>query len=67
MRFSLMPESMNQSGRGKLVVLASAQMFSDAYIEKEENGKLLDVLIQFCTTGENAPPQHGFLRFLRLN
>ncbi|TPX60757.1 hypothetical protein SpCBS45565_g07433 [Spizellomyces sp. 'palustris'] len=40
----------NPNGRGKLVVVASAQMFCDTYIEKEENGKLLDVLIQFCTT-----------------
>ncbi|KAL2913990.1 hypothetical protein HK105_206428 [Polyrhizophydium stewartii] len=35
---------------GKLVALGSAQMFSDAYIEKEENGKLFDVLIQFLTS-----------------
>ncbi|KAJ3020828.1 Intraflagellar transport protein 52 [Thoreauomyces humboldtii] len=38
------------NGRGKLVVVGSAAMFSDAYIDKEENGKLLDVLVQFCTT-----------------
>ncbi|KAI8929594.1 hypothetical protein BC831DRAFT_443325 [Entophlyctis helioformis] len=35
---------------GKLITLGSAQMFSDAYIEKEENGKLFDVLIQFLTS-----------------
>ena len=27
-------------------------MFSDGYIEKEENGKLFDVIIQFCTSGK---------------
>ncbi|KAI8825976.1 uncharacterized protein EV422DRAFT_491623 [Fimicolochytrium jonesii] len=40
----------NPNGSGKLVVVASTQMFSDTYIDKEENGKLLDVLIQFCTS-----------------
>ncbi|KAJ3321013.1 Intraflagellar transport protein 52 [Boothiomyces sp. JEL0866] len=34
---------------GKLFALGSAQMFSDAYIDKEENGKLFDVIIQFLT------------------
>ncbi|KAJ3034259.1 Intraflagellar transport protein 52, partial [Rhizophlyctis rosea] len=38
------------SGKGKLVVVGSAHMFSDMYIEKEENGKLFDVLVQFCTS-----------------
>ncbi len=27
-------------------------MFSDSYIEKEENGKLFDVLLQFLTTDQ---------------
>ncbi|KAI9104636.1 hypothetical protein DFS34DRAFT_641900 [Phlyctochytrium arcticum] len=40
----------NPSGRGKLVVVGGAAMFSDAYIDKEENTKLLDVLVQFCAT-----------------
>ncbi|KAJ3285777.1 Intraflagellar transport protein 52, partial [Borealophlyctis nickersoniae] len=40
----------NGNGRGKLVVVGSAQMFSDAYIEKEENGKLFDILVEFCTS-----------------
>jgi len=26
-------------------------MFSDQYIDKEENGKFLDVIIQWLTTG----------------
>ncbi|KAI8920091.1 hypothetical protein DFJ77DRAFT_427120 [Powellomyces hirtus] len=40
----------SQPNGGKLVVVGAAQMFSDSYLEKEENAKLLDVLIQFCTT-----------------
>jgi intraflagellar transport protein 52 len=32
---------------GKVLALGSAHMFSDQYIDKEENGKLFDVLIQF--------------------
>ncbi|KAJ3211508.1 Intraflagellar transport protein 52 [Dinochytrium kinnereticum] len=39
----------NSNNKGKLLVIGSGQMFSDAYIDKEENGKLFDVLIQFCT------------------
>ncbi|KAJ1334325.1 hypothetical protein BSLG_008160 [Batrachochytrium salamandrivorans] len=35
---------------GKIIVVGSAQMFSDEYIEKEENGKLFDVLIQLLTS-----------------
>lgn len=37
--------------KGKIIVIGSVQMFSDQYIEKEENGKLFDVLIQLLTTG----------------
>ncbi|KAJ3304684.1 Intraflagellar transport protein 52 [Blyttiomyces sp. JEL0837] len=37
-------------GKGKLMVVGSGLMFSDQYIEKEENGKLFDVLVQFLTT-----------------
>jgi intraflagellar transport protein 52 len=36
---------------GKLMALGGAQMFSDAYIDKEENGKLFDVLVKFLTSG----------------
>ena len=35
---------------GKVIAVGSAQMFSDAFIEKEENGKLFDVLIQILTS-----------------
>lgn len=34
------------------MALGGAQMFTDAYIDKEENGKLFDVLIQFLTSGK---------------
>ncbi|KAJ3122027.1 Intraflagellar transport protein 52 [Physocladia obscura] len=36
--------------KGKIVVVGSGQMFSDTYIEKEENAKLFDVIIQLLTT-----------------
>ncbi|XP_062589670.1 intraflagellar transport protein 52 homolog [Saccostrea cucullata] len=38
--------------RGKLVVLGSVHMFSDQYIDKEENSKVLDVLIRALTSDE---------------
>jgi intraflagellar transport protein 52 len=31
-------------------VIGSVQLFSDQYIEKEENGKLFDVILQFLTS-----------------
>jgi len=40
----------NPNGKGKLAVIGSVQVFSDQYIEKEENGKLFDVIIQFLTS-----------------
>ncbi|TPX51366.1 hypothetical protein SeLEV6574_g00355 [Synchytrium endobioticum] len=36
--------------QGKLVVVGSAHLFSDEYIDKEENAKLFDVLLRFLTT-----------------
>jgi intraflagellar transport protein 52 len=42
--------SKNGKPAGKILVIGSGQMFSDTYIDKEENGKLFDVLIQFLTT-----------------
>ncbi|KAI8801523.1 hypothetical protein BJ742DRAFT_863908 [Cladochytrium replicatum] len=38
------------SGKGKLVVLGSGSIFSDQYIDKEENAKLFDVLMEFLTS-----------------
>lgn len=35
---------------GKLAVLGSCHMFSDQYIDKEENSKILDVLLQWFMT-----------------
>jgi intraflagellar transport protein 52 len=37
------------NGKGKLVVIGSVQLFSDQYIEKEENGKLFDVILHLLT------------------
>eukprot|EP00051_Salpingoeca_urceolata_P013038 m.163036 g.163036 ORF g.163036 m.163036 type:complete len:418 (+) comp17679_c2_seq3:91-1344(+) len=37
-------------GRGKLCVLGSCHVFQDAYVDKEENGKLLDILLQWLLT-----------------
>ncbi|KAK2148006.1 hypothetical protein LSH36_521g00012 [Paralvinella palmiformis] len=39
-------------GKGKLAVLGSVHMFSDQYIDKEENSKVLDVLMNFLTRDE---------------
>ncbi|XP_069369110.1 intraflagellar transport protein 52 homolog isoform X2 [Paralichthys olivaceus] len=35
---------------GKLVVLGSCHMFSDQYIDKEENSKILDMVLQWLMT-----------------
>uniref|UniRef100_A0AAQ5YHN6 ABC-type uncharacterized transport system domain-containing protein n=1 Tax=Amphiprion ocellaris TaxID=80972 RepID=A0AAQ5YHN6_AMPOC len=35
---------------GKLVVLGSCHMFSDQYIDKEENSKIMDVVLQWLMT-----------------
>ncbi|KAG7278631.1 hypothetical protein CRUP_031926 [Coryphaenoides rupestris] len=35
---------------GKLAVLGSCHMFSDQYLDKEENSKILDVVVQWLTT-----------------
>uniref|UniRef100_A0A8D0AZ18 Intraflagellar transport 52 n=1 Tax=Salvator merianae TaxID=96440 RepID=A0A8D0AZ18_SALMN len=37
---------------GKLAVLGSCHMFSDQYLEKEENSKIMDVLFQWLTTND---------------
>ncbi|XP_038057033.1 intraflagellar transport protein 52 homolog isoform X4 [Patiria miniata] len=36
--------------KGKLAVLGSVHMFSDQYIDKEENAKIMDVIFQWLTT-----------------
>ncbi|XP_002730611.2 intraflagellar transport protein 52 homolog [Saccoglossus kowalevskii] len=38
--------------KGKLAVLGSVHMFSDQYLEKEENAKIQDVIFQWLTTDE---------------
>ncbi|KAK3790257.1 hypothetical protein RRG08_034820 [Elysia crispata] len=42
----------SRNHKGKIAVVGSVHMFSDQYIDKEENAKILDVLIQFLTTDE---------------
>eukprot|EP00058_Branchiostoma_floridae_P024482 XP_002609972.1 hypothetical protein BRAFLDRAFT_124392 [Branchiostoma floridae] len=39
-----------QYSRGKLAVVGSVHMFSDQYVDKEENSKIQDVLFQWLTT-----------------
>ncbi|KAG5835698.1 hypothetical protein ANANG_G00246760 [Anguilla anguilla] len=38
------------SVRGRLAVLGSCHMFSDQYLDKEENSKIMDVVFQWLTT-----------------
>lgn len=40
-----------QRNAGKIAVVASTHMFADDYMDKEENGKLFDVMVQWLTTG----------------
>lgn len=37
-------------GTGKLVVLGSCHMFSDQYVNKEENSKIMDVVLRWLTS-----------------
>lgn len=41
-----------QNGHGKLVVLGSAHMFHDHFIDKEENSKLQDVIFRWLTSDD---------------
>ena len=41
-----------QDGRGKLAVIGSAHIFSDAYLDKEENSRLQDVMFHWLTSDE---------------
>src|SRR4051812_29220943 len=36
-------------GGGKLAVIGSVAMFGDAYVDREDNGKIFDVFIQYLT------------------
>lgn len=40
----------NPKTEGKIAVLGSSYMFSDQYIDKEENNKIKDVIFQFLTS-----------------
>lgn len=41
-----------QSGLGKLVVMGSAHIFHDQYIDKEENNKLQEVIFRWLTSDD---------------
>ncbi|KAG5178614.1 Intrafragellar transport 52, osm-6-like protein, partial [Tribonema minus] len=41
------PQQQRSGGPGRLLVVASTEMFSDEWIDKEENGKLWDVLVRW--------------------
>ena len=41
-----------QYSKGKLAVIGSVHMFSDQYLDKEENNKIMDVLFKWLTTDE---------------
>nr|XP_002126598.1 intraflagellar transport protein 52 homolog [Ciona intestinalis] len=41
-----------KSTSGKLCVVGSAHMFSDQYMDKEENARVMDVIIRWLTTDE---------------
>ncbi|XP_053105532.1 intraflagellar transport protein 52 homolog isoform X1 [Hemicordylus capensis] len=45
-------ETDEENQGGKLAVLGSCHMFSDQYLEKEENSKIMDVLFQWLTTSD---------------
>lgn len=47
-----MSPSCLQSGQGKLVVMGSAHVFSDQYLDKEENSKLQEVIFRWLTSDE---------------
>ncbi|XP_067935005.1 intraflagellar transport protein 52 homolog [Watersipora subatra] len=38
--------------KGKMAICGSAHMFSDQYMDKEENSKIFDVIMQFLTTDD---------------
>ena len=46
------PSPSSQNGCGRLLVLGSAHLLSDQYIDKEENGRLQEVLWQLMTSDD---------------
>ncbi len=50
-RFCTQQSCSLSTGGGKLAVLGSGAMFSDAYIDKEDNGRIRDVIFDFLTVG----------------
>ena len=46
----------NSQNGGKICVLGSCHIFSDQYMDKEENGKLFDVIIDYLTSEKVSHP-----------
>uniref|UniRef100_A0A915KTX7 ABC-type uncharacterized transport system domain-containing protein n=1 Tax=Romanomermis culicivorax TaxID=13658 RepID=A0A915KTX7_ROMCU len=44
-----------QATEGRITVVGSAHMFHDQYLDKEENAKILDAIIQFLSGDHNFP------------
>jgi len=44
----------SKNGRGKLAVIGSSHIFSDPYLDREENGKLQEVIFRWLTSDEIA-------------
>jgi intraflagellar transport protein 52 len=40
----------HDKGAGKLAVLGSCHMFTDQYLDKEDNGKLLNIIVDWLTS-----------------
>lgn len=47
---------------GRVMVVGSGHMFSDSYLGKEENGKLLDVMLQLLTSSALSDSADGEIR-----
>ena len=50
--YNVMYCSVTQNGNGHLCVVGSAHMFSDQYLDKEENGKLQEVMWRWMTSDD---------------
>eukprot|EP00899_Mesostigma_viride_P004969 jgi/Mesvir1/14473/Mv05180-RA.2 len=44
----------NKGGKGRLVVLGSVQMFDDTWLDREENGALMDFVFRWLAPGSNV-------------
>jgi intraflagellar transport protein 52 len=42
------------ASKGKILVLGSSHMFSDSYLDKEENARLVDAIFMYLTNSKSA-------------